>query len=216
MKERRTFLKHTGMVLLDAVTVRAVSPKMSVGSERLSQPAMIIDVNRCTGCNSCIIACKEQNLTPSGYFNTRVEKKEIGTYPKAWPAYIPDLCHQCRNAPCITACQYDATFILDSGIVVTDWSRCTGDGACVAACPYGARFQDANNGNKADKCNFCIDRLEQNLVPACVENCPSRARIFGDLANPRGEFAAYLKRFQATQTKDHRQERTFHINASKS
>ena len=196
MNERRSFLKRTGVVLLGVAGVSAFVPHTGEGSQQQTQPAMIIDLNRCMGCHSCVIACKEQNLTPHGYFNTRIEIGEHGTFPDAWQTYTPELCHHCKDAPCIEACRYEATFSLKSGIVVTDWSRCRGDGACAEACPYNARFLDTQHGNKADKCDFCVTRLQQGLEPACVESCPSRARIFGDLGNPQGEFANYLARVQ--------------------
>lgn len=218
MEERRAFLKRTGMVLLGAAAAGMVSPGLGLAGDKQPKPAMIIDVNRCTGCHSCVIACKEQSHTPVGYSNTRIAKTEMGSYPRSWATYTPDNCHHCQDAPCVAACGYEATFALESGIVVTDWSRCTGDGSCVSACPYGARFQDENNGNKVDKCDFCITRLEQGLLPACVENCPSGARIFGDLAQPQGEFGAYLERINAVPAGSGSQpsERLFHTNASKS
>ena len=218
MEERRAFLKRTGLVLLGLTGAATLSPAASQAEKVTTKPAMIIDVNRCTGCHSCVIACKEQNLTPKGYFNTTIVTKEQGTFPKAWLSYTPELCHHCENAPCIEACGFDATFALENGIVVTDWNLCTGDGACVEACPYGARFLDPNNGNKADKCDFCVGRLEEGLAPACIDGCPSHARVFGDLVNPQGEFGDYLKQLKQDNpglVKDH-SEKLFHTIARKS
>ena len=81
-----------------------------------------------------------------------------------------------------------------NGIVATDWSKCTGQGDCVDACPYGARFLDARFGGRSDKCDFCLHRLEKSMVPACVEACAPKARIWGDFDRPEGEFADYLKK----------------------
>jgi Fe-S-cluster-containing dehydrogenase component len=148
-------------------------------------------------------------------FNTRIDIKEQGTYPLAYQTYTPDLCHQCGNAPCAQACTFDAIFSLASGIVMTDWNKCTGDGACVDACPYGARFLDKENGNKSDKCDFCLARLDLGLEPACVDACPSHARIFGDLAKPQGEFAEYLKQHLDRGDKQ-LLEQVFHTIANKS
>ncbi len=199
MEERRSFLKRTGIVLLGLAGTTAISPATGKGASPQKKPAMIIDINRCTGCHSCVIACKEQNITPTGYFNTRIETRQQGTYPSAWKIYTPALCHQCEDAPCVEACVNDATFQLRSGVVVVDWTLCQGDGDCLEACPYNARFLDAQNGNKADKCDFCIDRLVKGLEPACVEGCPSGARIFGDLVKPQGEFGEYLGRLEPEQ-----------------
>ncbi len=218
MEERRAFLKRTGLVLLGLTGAATLSPVASRAENATARPAMIIDVNRCTGCHSCVIACKEQNLTPQGFFNTTIVTTEKGVFPNAWLTYTPELCHHCQNAPCIEACAYDATFALADGIVVTDWRLCAGDGACVEACPYNARFLDPNNGNKADKCDFCVDRLQKDLVPACIDSCPSHARVFGDLSNPQGEFANYLKLLKKDNPsliKDHK-ERLFYTIAKKS
>jgi Fe-S-cluster-containing dehydrogenase component len=218
MEQRRAFLKRTGLVLLGLTGAVTLSPEMSQADNSSPRPAMIIDVNRCTGCHSCVIACKEQNHTPKGYFNTSIVTREFGEFPKAWLTYTPELCHHCENAPCIEACGYEATFALANGIVVTDWALCTGDGACVDACPYDARFLDPNNGNKSDKCDFCINRLQKGLAPACVDSCASHARVFGDLSDPQGEFAVYLKQVKEDQPNvfnDH-SERLFHSIARKS
>lgn len=198
MEGRRTYLKRTGLVLLGlgATSTLAVASGAQQKQSDKTKPAMIIDVNRCMGCQSCVIACKEQNKTPHGFFNTEVKRNNHGSFPKAYQTYEPDLCRHCDDAPCISACEYDATFQLDNGIVVVDWNRCTGCGACVEACAYDARFLDPDNDNKADKCDFCITRLERGLEPACVETCSAGARIFGDIARPEGEFAAYLSELQ--------------------
>lgn len=192
MDGRRSFLKKSGLVIIGLAAASFATPaKKAVAST--GKLAMLIDLDRCIGCQSCVIACKSQNITTRGFFNTRIEIIETGVFPHARASFIPRLCNQCEDPPCVEACPEKATFKLNNGIVVTDWARCTGVGACVEACPYDARFLDPESGNKADKCDFCIARLEKGLEPACVDACPSQARIFGDLANPQGEFAQYLQ-----------------------
>ncbi len=154
---------------------------------------MIIDPARCTGCRSCLIACKGYTATAAGHFNTRMLEDEDD---HGRVAFIPVQCNQCDDPPCVRSCAVGATFKLDNGIVVTDWARCTACGACIMACPYGARFADTRHGGRADKCDFCQDRLLQGRVPVCVEACSSGARLFGNREKPRGEFAACLR--QAT------------------
>jgi Fe-S-cluster-containing dehydrogenase component len=189
--DRRRFIKKSGVLLLGSA---AASGMASVAvAEDVPQWAMIIDLNRCIGCQSCVIACKNQSKTTTGNFNTKILSVETGRYPAARIVYTPVQCNHCDNPPCVAACPVGATFKLANGIVVTDWDKCQADGACVAKCPYGARSQDPRYGNKADKCDFCLDRLNQGLEPACVESCPAKARIFGDTNRPLGEFAAYLK-----------------------
>jgi tetrathionate reductase subunit B len=76
-----------------------------------------------------------------------------------------------------------ATFQRADGIVLVDNTRCVGCGYCVQACPYDARFVNHETGT-ADKCTFCVHRVDAGLLPACVETCVGSARIFGDLNDP--------------------------------
>ena len=192
MEQRRSFLKKSGLVMLGLAASTCISP-VGPALGKTKKYAMIVDLDRCTGCQSCVIACKAQNKTTKGFFNTKIEIREEGKFPNSTLKFTPRQCNQCEDPPCVDACGNDATFKLANGIVVTDWGRCVGDGACVNSCPYGARFLDPESDNKADKCDFCVSRLEKGLEPECVESCPSAARIFGDLTSPKDEFASYLK-----------------------
>lgn len=192
---RRAFFKNgllVGMAAAGGLALAKSAPCFpSFGKQRWG---MIIDLDRCTGCNSCVIACKLQNDTANHRFNTEVQEKEAGSYPDSRIVFTPVLCNQCEDPPCVPACPQEATYKIAGGIVVTDWNKCTGFGDCVTACPYGARFLDPRFSNRVDKCDFCLDRLAQGLRPACAEACPPRARIWGDFASPSGEFARYLSR----------------------
>ncbi len=193
MSERRKFLKKSGLLAILGLAGLAAGDRKAEASN-VEQWAMIIDLNRCTGCQSCVIACKAQNKTAPGKFNTRIITEEEGTYPQSRILFTPVQCNQCEDPPCVAACPEHATFQLPNGIVVTDWNKCTSKGDCVPACPYEARFLDPRHGGKSDKCDFCINRLNQGLMPACVEACSEKARLFGDMKNPQGEFAEYLAR----------------------
>ncbi|WP_457574155.1 4Fe-4S dicluster domain-containing protein [Desulfolithobacter sp.] len=190
MEERRKFLVQGGALLLSAVGLKPVLAQQN--SEETVRWGMIIDLNRCTGCQSCVIACKNRNQTTRNQFNTRVlTQEEIFTRGRGL-LFTPVQCNQCNDPPCVASCRLDATFQLDNGVVVTDWDRCDGCGDCIAACPYEARFADPAYGNRVDKCDFCLDRLVAGGVPSCVEACGSGARLFGNLRNPAGEFARCL------------------------
>ena len=191
MQSRRLFIRN-GLIVIGLAGV--VKVPGALASTSTPKWAMIIDVNRCTGCQSCVIACKAQNKTAADQFNTRVLSLEDGNFPEARVIFTPVQCNHCEDPRCVPACPLEATYKLPNGIVVTDWEKCESYGACVPACPYGARFLDERHGNKVDKCDFCLNRLEQGLLPACVESCEANARVFGDLNNPTGEFAEYLKR----------------------
>lgn len=156
--------------------------------------AMVIDLNRCTGCQACVIACKAQNDTAPKHFNTKVVVSEYRKKGDFRSLFTPIQCNHCDQPPCVEVCSENATFKLANGIVVTDWHRCTGKQSCVAACPYGARHADPRHGQKVDKCDFCLHLLEKGLKPACVTACGPGARLFGDANHPQGEFADYWQR----------------------
>ncbi|MEA3467903.1 MAG: 4Fe-4S dicluster domain-containing protein [Thermodesulfobacteriota bacterium] len=191
MQTRRTFIQRSGLVILGAATGLAGVEKVKA-EVAITKPVMIIDLNRCTGCQSCVVSCKGHSMTAPEKFNTRLITMEKDNSP-AQVIFTPVQCNQCDDPPCVPACPVNATFKLDNGIVVTDWDKCQSTGDCIAACPYEARFADSRHGQKVDKCDFCMDRLMQGLEPACVEACSSGARIFGDVNNPQGEFASYLR-----------------------
>ena len=122
--------------------------------------------------------------------------------------YMPVQCHQCDNAPCVKVCPVEATWKEADGIVVVDYNWCIGCRYCEAACPYHARrFNWAKpeipaeeiNPDQAylsnrirpqgvmEKCTFCLHRTRNGRLPACLEACPTGARVFGDLNDPNSE-----------------------------
>ncbi len=170
---------------------------------------MVIDLKRCVGCNSCTVACMQENTTPRGVMFTKVLNQEIGKYPNVTRRYVPVICNHCEDAPCVKVCPTGATYQREDGIVMVDDDKCFGCGACAAACPYKNRtilenpevFKRGLFGDgkltpfeeqgywryqlgTAVKCTFCHERVERGLDPACVVACPAEARIFGDLDDP--------------------------------
>ncbi len=191
--KRRSFLKGVGTVGL-ALLSSPLSPLKSLAdADKGPVYAMIIDLNRCIGCQACTVACQVGIGDPPDGFNTTVRYLEAGTYPRVRQHFIPLQCNQCQNPPCMAACKAGAIKQLDNGIIITDWSVCDGSGACVDACPFGMRYMVLNE-KKSAKCDFCLQRIERGKEPLCVATCPSRARLFGDLTRPEGEFAQYLKK----------------------
>jgi Fe-S-cluster-containing dehydrogenase component len=97
--------------------------------------------------------------------------------------FVPKLCNLCEHSPCAQVCPVGATFDTPDGAVLVDPNYCIGCGFCIQACPYACRFFNPLT-KCADKCTLCYHRITRGLRPACVEICPSQARIFGDLKNP--------------------------------
>ncbi|TAN43325.1 MAG: 4Fe-4S dicluster domain-containing protein [Nitrospirae bacterium] len=120
------------------------------------------------------------------------------------------LCNHCEKPACVRVCPTKATFKRKDGIVMMDYHRCIGCRFCMAACPFGARsfnyrdprpFIKDNNlkyptrmKGVVEKCTFCVERLDEGLMPACVEACKdTKALVFGDLGDPASEVRKVLR-----------------------
>lgn len=151
---------------------------------------MILDVERCTGCHACSVACKVENQVPLGNFRTKVYYHDHGRFPRMKRDFLPVVCMQCADAPCLQACPTGSIVRLENGIVHINQDTCRGFGKCEDACPYGAVYVDPQR-NVADKCNFCEHRLEVGMEPACVETCPGEVFVFGDLNDPQSRISHF-------------------------
>lgn len=183
---------------------------------------MLIDLDRCIGCRSCMVACKAFRGTPPGVWYGRVLEREIGEYPYYGKEYIPVLCNHCEKAPCERVCPTGATSRDSSGIVTVDDAKCVGCRACYVACPYDNRFflrrsslergyygngltpyEEALYGEFTPgtvvKCDFCEDRISTGLEPVCVMTCPTNARVFGNLDDPDDIINLHIRERRAFQ-----------------
>jgi Fe-S-cluster-containing dehydrogenase component len=151
---------------------------------------MAIDKRTCMACAACVVACKVEHGVGEGRSRDRVTERVTGEFPTLKYEPFSERCNQCSVAPCVSNCPTGASHYAGGGIVLVDEARCTGCKACIASCPYDARF--INERGNAEKCTFCVERVRAGLEPACVSTCPSRAMIFGDLEDPASELARTL------------------------
>jgi Fe-S-cluster-containing dehydrogenase component len=164
---------------------------------------MIMDVTRCNGCYNCFLACRDEfygNDYPgysvaqpfSGQHWVKVIEKERGQYPKVKVAYTVIPCMHCENAPCIEASLNEAVYQRPDGIVIIDPTKAQGQKQIVDACPYRVIYWNEEK-NIPQKCTFCAHLLDQGWKePRCVEACPTKALVFGDVNDPDSEISKII------------------------
>jgi anaerobic dimethyl sulfoxide reductase subunit B len=141
----------------------------------------------CTGCFTCIVACKDWHDIPAGPASLiRVVAIEKGKFPEVSLNYIAIPCFHCQNPICVDACPVNAiTKREEDGIVTVDSDVCIGGKkckfACLKACPYDAPQFGAESNDKMQKCDLCLERVKNHQTPICVDACPMRALDAGPL-----------------------------------
>lgn len=161
----------------------------------VKQYAMVIDSTRCIDCKACMVACKVANDVSDGHWRNWIkqERPDVAAGARGKTSFQPGACMHCDVPTCVQACPTGATWKDEAtGIVEVDPKLCIGCGNCIPACPYGARYRDPVD-RKVDKCNYCPERRAAGLPPACVDTCPTKARVFGDINDPKSEAARLLK-----------------------
>jgi phenylacetyl-CoA:acceptor oxidoreductase subunit 1 len=146
----------------------------------MTRYVMVVDLRRCTGCQTCTAACKLANGTPPGVQWRRVLDIESGVYPDVRRTFVPVSCMHCGNPPCLEVCPTGATFKHEDGRVGINYELCIGCAYCALACPYQQRFRvlrrkfaygdeptpaearefDPARLGVSTKCTFCSDRIE--------------------------------------------------------
>lgn len=164
----------------------------------MTRYGMVIDLEKCIGCDACTVACKAENSVARDIFWNVVYEKEKGKFPSVRRVFLPRPCYHCEEAPCVSVCPTKASYKRDDGIVMIKKERCIGCKYCIAACPYNARTLN-HETDIAEKCTFCEHRLEEDKEPACVVTCIGNARFFGDLDDPESQVSLLIARKGGTQ-----------------
>lgn len=150
------------------------------------QYGFFFDNTRCTGCRTCVMACKDYKDLEVSHTFRRVIDYEGGTWtPSGQDTYTQDIfayhislsCNHCNDPACVQVCPTGAMHKDEYGLVWPDWGKCIGCGYCTMACPYHAPVIDKEE-QKSSKCDGCRERIAQGLQAICVEACPLRALSF--------------------------------------
>lgn len=142
---------------------------------------MVIDLNKCLGCLTCVIACEVQNFL-QGINWGKVKDFEDGEYPNVRRTILPMLCMHCEEPACVKVCPTEATLRREDGIVLIDFEKCIGCRLCMIACPYESRTYSERvelpiplsilgkeirskhqmlKDRTVSKCTFCAHRIDR-------------------------------------------------------
>ena len=159
----------------------------------MTQLGFFIDLTKCTGCQTCTVACKDAHNLEVGRNFRKVLEAESGTWKQdratgAWHQdvrayYVSISCNHCADPACVKVCPTEASHVAEDGTIQIDKDKCIGCQFCAMACPYGVRYLNEEE-RVVEKCTLCKERTDEGDEPMCVRCCPADARIFGDLDDP--------------------------------
>jgi formate dehydrogenase iron-sulfur subunit len=176
------------------------------------------DTTLCIGCKACEVACHQWNALPAqdggalplsgqSYDNTVsfsdvdwrhvkfIEQFDAGRTNPRW-LMMSDVCKHCVNAPCLEVCPTGAIIRTEFDTVYIQEPVCNGCRDCITACPFGVIHKSASK-QIAQKCTMCYDRLQNGLVPACAQACPTQSIQFGPIAELRERAALRVEALHA-------------------
>ena len=149
----------------------------------MNQKGFSFNINRCTGCQACVVACTLENVGQQSVNWREVYTFNEDHHPRLPLFHISMACNHCQKPLCLENCPA-AAYVKDgrTGAVLHDADRCLGCQYCTWACPYDAPKMNRGKG-VIEKCHLCHDRINDGMKPACTVNCPSGALEFIDLEN---------------------------------
>ena len=163
----------------------------------MAKYALLCDIEKCTGCFSCFLACKDEHVgndhspyaapASEGQKWIDIQEIEYGVGDKVKVDYIPIMCQHCHTPACAEGAAEGAVYTRNGGIVIIDPTRAKGAKSIVGSCPYGAVYW-----NEAlelpQKCTLCAHMLDSGAkTTRCVECCPTGALVFGDIKDPESD-----------------------------
>lgn len=136
---------------------------------------------RCIGCHGCEVHCKVNKKLPVGPYLCELDRSAmVNVKSVTKTAFSFRSCYHCDDPFCMHVCPTGAIVKRDDGIVYINQEKCIGCMACAGSCPWTIPQLNPET-KKAIKCDYCMDRVDQGLKPACVAKCATHALIFARL-----------------------------------
>lgn len=186
---RRNFLKIIGLTGVSLAIGKKIKAA-PVTDNNIEFSGVLYDSTRCAGCQTCESSCAEANNLPApvGTIEAGVIRKTdeshrtiVNAYSSSkGESYIKKQCMHCNEPACTAACLTQAMYKTKEGPVIWRGDKCMGCRYCMVSCPFDIpKFEYHSSNPKIEKCNMCYSRLMEGKKPACVENCPAEALVFG-------------------------------------
>jgi formate dehydrogenase iron-sulfur subunit len=186
---RRNFFKAVGVTGASL----AVGTRLGAAPEKVNNiefSGILYDSTKCAGCQACESSCAEVNGFPAptdapkaGVIRKTDESHRtvINAFATSkGEAFLKKQCMHCNEPACTAACLTGAMYKTKEGPVIWRGDKCMGCRYCMVSCPFDIpKFEYHSANPKIEKCNMCYTRLQEGKIPACVENCPAEALVFG-------------------------------------
>lgn len=187
--DRRKFFKSVAVTGMTIVGVKVQASSVSDSNEAEFH-GILYDSSRCMGCQSCEFACAEANglPEPTGFIETGVRRKTSENQrcvinsieTEQGEVFVRNQCMHCNEPACAAACLTQAMYKTKEGPVIWREEKCMGCRYCMVSCPFDVpKFEYHSANPKIQKCDMCYGRITQGQQPACVENCPAEALLYG-------------------------------------
>ncbi len=156
---------------------------------------LVVDLDRCSGCDSCVAACKHENELNLGVYRNHVSAVgPVGTYPNIEMYWLPMQCQQCENPGCIEVCPTGASYRdEETGVVLVNQDDCIGCESCLTGCPYGVRYMNPAT-NTIEKCTLCFENAHYLHDPASLS--PTAVYILSEKTAAWVEEPEEVKRYE--------------------